>query len=250
MHDPSVRRADVSGPEVGWGGRYPAGAARLELVSGVVQPRPEDAMSRRSYPAGAPSRPRGACARTPPRHGAAGAAVRGVHQRASVAAAPAHMAEWSLHLTAEEHLAPATIRAYQCTLRQFTEDRRTRPSAAAITAAGRRHSGSSDNQLRRKPAPALDPAASLRRLVEVPPPEAAAARGPAAGSPIPRPALTSCAPETSGDRPGWWPHRRARRWLTRCRTPGRLPRRGERAGLAHSRRHGGIGRSAATGRPA
>ena len=34
---------------------------------------------------------------------------------------PAHMDEWSLHLTAEEHLAPSTIRAYQCTLRQFTE---------------------------------------------------------------------------------------------------------------------------------
>ena len=34
---------------------------------------------------------------------------------------PGHMDEWSLHLTAEEHLAPSTIRAYQCTLRQFTE---------------------------------------------------------------------------------------------------------------------------------
>jgi integrase len=32
-----------------------------------------------------------------------------------------HMDEWSLHLTAEEHLAPSTIRAYQCTLRQFSE---------------------------------------------------------------------------------------------------------------------------------
>jgi len=74
--------------------------------------------------------------------------------------------------------------------------------------------------------------------------------GPAAGSPIPRPALTSCAPVTSGDRPGWCSHRRARRWLTRCRTPRRLPRRGDRAGLAHSRRHGGIGRSTATRRSA
>ena len=34
---------------------------------------------------------------------------------------PGHMDEWSLHLTAEEHLAPSTIRSYQCTLRQFTE---------------------------------------------------------------------------------------------------------------------------------
>jgi hypothetical protein len=29
--------------------------------------------------------------------------------------------EWSLHLTAEQHLAPSTIRGYQCTVRLFTE---------------------------------------------------------------------------------------------------------------------------------
>ena len=34
---------------------------------------------------------------------------------------PGHMDEWSQHLTSEEHLAPSTIRAYQGTLRQFTE---------------------------------------------------------------------------------------------------------------------------------
>ncbi len=34
---------------------------------------------------------------------------------------PGHMDEWSLHLTAEQNLAPSTIRSYQCTLRQFTE---------------------------------------------------------------------------------------------------------------------------------
>ena len=34
---------------------------------------------------------------------------------------PGHMDEWSLHLTAEQHLAPSTIRSYQCTLRVFTE---------------------------------------------------------------------------------------------------------------------------------
>ena len=43
--------------------------------------------------------------------------------------------------------------------------------------------------------------------------------GPAAGSPIPLPALTSCNPVRSGDRPGWCPHRRTQRQLTRCRTP-------------------------------
>lgn len=31
------------------------------------------------------------------------------------------MDEWSLHLTAEQHLAPSTIRGYQGTLRLFTE---------------------------------------------------------------------------------------------------------------------------------
>jgi integrase/recombinase XerC len=31
------------------------------------------------------------------------------------------MDEWSLHLTSEQHLAPSTIRSYQCTIRQFTE---------------------------------------------------------------------------------------------------------------------------------
>jgi site-specific recombinase XerD len=34
---------------------------------------------------------------------------------------PGHMDEWSQHLTSEEHLAPSTVRSYQCTLRQFTE---------------------------------------------------------------------------------------------------------------------------------
>lgn len=34
---------------------------------------------------------------------------------------PGHMDEWSLSLTAELHLAASTIRSYQCTIRQFTE---------------------------------------------------------------------------------------------------------------------------------
>jgi integrase/recombinase XerC len=34
---------------------------------------------------------------------------------------PGHMDEWSLQLTAEQHLASSTIRSYQCSLRQFTE---------------------------------------------------------------------------------------------------------------------------------
>lgn len=34
---------------------------------------------------------------------------------------PAHVDEWSLSLTGERHLAPSTIRSYQCDLRLFTE---------------------------------------------------------------------------------------------------------------------------------
>lgn len=36
-------------------------------------------------------------------------------------ATPAHVDEWSLLLTGERHLAPSTIRTYQCDLRLFTE---------------------------------------------------------------------------------------------------------------------------------
>jgi integrase/recombinase XerC len=44
MHDPVFRRWRRGGVE-GWMGRADlAGAARLQLVSGVVQLRPEDAM--------------------------------------------------------------------------------------------------------------------------------------------------------------------------------------------------------------
>src|SRR5713226_1691146 len=44
MHDPPVRRAQVECWEGGLGRVDLAGAAHLELVSGVVQLRPEDAM--------------------------------------------------------------------------------------------------------------------------------------------------------------------------------------------------------------
>ena len=36
-----------------------------------------------------------------------------------------HMDEWSLHLTAERHLAPSTIRAYQGSLRLFSETKQS-----------------------------------------------------------------------------------------------------------------------------
>ena len=100
-----------------------AGAAHLELVSGVVQLRPEDAMTEAMLSGWRAQQ-----------------AARGLREQDTIAPrerlvrrfleftgeypwarSPAHMDEWSLHLTAEEHLAPSTIRAYQCTLRQFTE---------------------------------------------------------------------------------------------------------------------------------
>ena len=99
-----------------------AGAACLELVSGVVQLCPEDAMLEAMLSGWRAQQ-----------------AARGLREDTVVlrerlvrrfgefageypwAWSPGHMDEWSLHLTAEEHLAPSTIRAYQCSLRQFTE---------------------------------------------------------------------------------------------------------------------------------
>ena len=99
-----------------------AGAARLELVSGVVQLRPEDAMFEAMLSGWRAQQ-----------------AARGLREDTVVLRerlarrfgefageypwewSPGHVDEWSLHLTAEEHLAPSTIRAYQGTLRQFTE---------------------------------------------------------------------------------------------------------------------------------
>ncbi len=99
-----------------------AGAAHLELVSGVVQLRAEDAMVEamlRGWRAQQAARglrddtivPRERLVR---RFG-------GFASEYPWAWSPAHMDEWSLHLTAELHLAPSTIRSYQCTLRLFTE---------------------------------------------------------------------------------------------------------------------------------
>src|SRR5258707_3958579 len=44
MHDPGFRRLPFRGERAGMGRADLAGAARLELVSGVVQLRPEDAV--------------------------------------------------------------------------------------------------------------------------------------------------------------------------------------------------------------
>jgi integrase/recombinase XerC len=107
----------------GWLGRAKlAGSAGLELVSGVVQLRPEDAMFEamlRGWRAQQVARGL--------REDTIAPRERLVRRFGEFAGdypwawSPGHMDEWSLHLTAEKHLAPSTIRSYQCTLRQFSE---------------------------------------------------------------------------------------------------------------------------------
>jgi integrase/recombinase XerC len=122
MQDPAFKRSQSVERE-GWvGGGDLAGAAHLGLVSGVVQLRPEDAMVEAML-----------------RGWRAQQAARGLQEGTIEprerlmrrflaftgeypwAWSPAHVDEWSLSLTSERHLAPSTIRGYQCTLRQFTE---------------------------------------------------------------------------------------------------------------------------------
>ena len=99
-----------------------AGAAHLELVDGVVQLRPEDAMVEAML-----------------RGWRAQQTARGLREdtieprerlvRRFVAFTneypwqwgPGHVDEWTLSLTAEQHLAPSTIRGYQTDLRLFSE---------------------------------------------------------------------------------------------------------------------------------
>jgi integrase/recombinase XerC len=99
-----------------------AGAAHLELVSGVAQLRPEDAMVEAMLRGWrAQQAARGLAERT------VGARERLVRRFVEFtneypwAWTPAHLDEWSLHLTAERRSAASTIRGYQCALRLFTE---------------------------------------------------------------------------------------------------------------------------------
>src|SRR6266568_4309456 len=122
MHDHSVRRSRFGCSEDGMGRVDLAGAAHLELVSGVVQLHPEDAMVEAML-----------------RGWRAQQAARGLQQatieprerlvRRFLAFAgeypwqwgPAHVDEWSLSLMAEQQLAPSTIRGYQTDLRLFSD---------------------------------------------------------------------------------------------------------------------------------
>lgn len=99
-----------------------AGAAHLELVSGVVQLRPEDAMFEamlRGWRAQQAARGL--------REDSIGARERLMRRFGAFTNEypwnwePSHVDEWSLSLTTEHRLAPSTIRAYQCSLRQFNE---------------------------------------------------------------------------------------------------------------------------------
>ncbi|MGH3778996.1 MAG: hypothetical protein ACRDRR_25230 [Pseudonocardiaceae bacterium] len=99
-----------------------AGAAHLELVSGVAQLRPDETMFEamlRGWRAQQVARGLKADTVEPRER-----LVRRFGEFAEDypwAWTAGRMDEWSLHLTAEQHLAPSTIRGYQCTLRLFTE---------------------------------------------------------------------------------------------------------------------------------
>jgi integrase/recombinase XerC len=99
-----------------------AGAAHLELVSGVVQLRPEDAMFEAML-----SGWRAQQAARGLRDDTIGPRERLVRRFLDFTSeypwawSAGHMDEWSLHMTAEQHLALSTIRSYQCSLRLFTE---------------------------------------------------------------------------------------------------------------------------------
>lgn len=99
-----------------------AGAACLELVSGVVQLRPEDAMFEAMLS--------GWCAQQVARGLREDTVVpreRLVRRFAEVTNeypwnwGPSHVDEWTQSLVAERHLAPSTIRGYQMDLRLFSE---------------------------------------------------------------------------------------------------------------------------------
>jgi integrase len=95
----------------------------MELVSGVVQLRPEDAMVEamlRGWRAQQTARGLKDDDTIDPRERLIRRFLAFTNEY-PWAWSPGHMDEWSLQLTAEQHLAPSTIRSYQCTLRQFTE---------------------------------------------------------------------------------------------------------------------------------
>jgi len=118
MHDLTSKREGK-----GWvGSGELAGSAHLELVSGVAQLRPEDAMFEAMV--------RGWRAQ----QSARGLRAETIEDRERLVRrfleatneypwnwGPAHMEEWTLSLSGERHLALSTIRSYQVDLRLFSE---------------------------------------------------------------------------------------------------------------------------------
>jgi len=117
-----LKRLRFLGLEGGLGRGGLAGAAHLELVSGVVQLRPEDAMFEamlRGWRAQQTARGLREDTIAPRER-----LVRRFGEFTNEypwAWSAGHMDEWSLHLKSERHLAPSTTRAYQGSLRQFSE---------------------------------------------------------------------------------------------------------------------------------
>ena len=100
-----------------------AGAAHLELVSGVAQLHPEDAMVEamlRGWEAQQRARGLNPGTTIDPRERLVRRFLEFTNEYPWAWTAQ-HMDEWSLHLTAEEHLAVSTIRGYQCAMRLFSE---------------------------------------------------------------------------------------------------------------------------------
>jgi integrase/recombinase XerC len=119
MHDHRTRR-DWREGDLGRGDLV--GAARLELVSGVAQLRPEDAMFEAMLSGWRAQQ------------GARGLQADTIEPRMRLVRrflaftneypwgwGPGHVEEWTLSLRGEHHLAPATIRGYQVDLRLFSE---------------------------------------------------------------------------------------------------------------------------------
>jgi integrase/recombinase XerC len=116
------------------------GAAHLELVSGVVHLRPQDAMFEAMLRGWrAQQAARGLRAGTISARERLVRRFLGFTNEYPWTWTPGHMDEWSLSLTSEQRLAPSTIRSYQGDLRLFTEfltDRRYGWAAACEDAFG------------------------------------------------------------------------------------------------------------------
>jgi site-specific recombinase XerD len=122
MHDLAVERSQFRGLEDGLGRGDLAGAARLQLVSGVVQLRPEDAMVEAMFKGWrAQQAARGLLEETiAPRE----RLVRRFLEFTNEYPwnwGPGDVDEWTQSLTSERQLAPSTIRGYQTDLRLFSE---------------------------------------------------------------------------------------------------------------------------------